>query len=94
MDINASIPDEQGAALAQYLNVTNYTDANDLISRVAAAAYLRLQKQALIGAIATETDAASLATVVNTYGPVASSPVKMPVLKASGDLKPGLVEQP
>ena len=52
MNINTTITDLQASSLAASLHVSGYKDGNELIAKCAAAAELRVSKQALIQAIA------------------------------------------
>jgi tRNA1(Val) A37 N6-methylase TrmN6 len=78
MDIQVTIPDEQGAALAQLLNIRTYTDANDLITQAGAAALLQSNKRALIAALAVETDPAAVDAATASFNQTTAKPIKQP----------------
>jgi hypothetical protein len=78
MDIQTTITDDQGAALARRFNITSYTDGNDLIAQMATIAYLQVQRQILIVGIECETDTDALNTVITAFMPVATTPLQGP----------------
>lgn len=81
MDINTTIPDEQGAAIAQILHVKQYADGNDLITQAAANALLDANKRALIAALSAQTDQAAVDAAMTAYNSVAATPVLQPPIK-------------
>lgn len=81
MDINITIPDEQGAAMAQFFNITSYADGNDLMQQVANAAILRYDKYTMIARLAVEQDAAVVNAVVAAYNSIAATPLPPPPIR-------------
>lgn len=81
MDINITITDEQGAAIAQALGVASYSDGNDLLQQVADAAMLKYNKNHIISSIATTEDAAVVNAVLAAYNSIAASPITPPPIR-------------
>ena len=52
MEINITIKDEEGAALAKVLGVSSYKDGNELLLKCVAAAWMRVRQRGLISAVA------------------------------------------
>lgn len=80
MDINITISDEQGAAIAQAFRITRYTDGRDLIQKVADAAMLVWNKKQVIGGISATQDAHLVEAVVTAYNASAATPLPQPAL--------------
>ena len=81
MDINTTITDKQGAALAQSLNIKSYATGKDLIDQASAAAELLTKKRSLISAIATQKDVAVLDKTIEAYNSVAPIPISLTASK-------------
>lgn len=81
MDINITITDEQGAAIAQALRVAAYTDGNDLMQQAADAAMLQYNKHQVIRGIAMSEDAAVIDAVMAAYNSIAAIPITPPPIR-------------
>lgn len=80
MDINITITDEQGAAIAQSFRLRSYADGNDLMQQVADLALLYYNRRNLVTGI-SEADETVIATVLAAYNSIAASPITPPPIR-------------
>lgn len=81
MNINITITDEQGAAIAQAFHIPSYIDGSDLARQAAEAAMLQYNKQRVIKEIAISSDAAVVEAVIAAYNAIAASPITPPPIR-------------
>lgn len=81
MDINITISDEQGAALAAAFKIQSYADGNDLLGQVSDAALLEYNRRSVIGRLSAESDPAVMDAVIAAFNSTAATPISQPPIK-------------